>query len=153
MNHETYREQLALRLYGELTEEEGRALERHLDGCEACAALARELSTTLGGLVANAPDPRALPADWSERLRAATRAVAPRRRVQPVASFVGGLAAGLFLAFLLTPRDAGHGARTEPGVTIHTNAGEGPSFTARATPPPQTTSTGTLSRLPELMRR
>jgi anti-sigma factor RsiW len=152
MKHETFHELLALRLYGELSTEEERLLEEHLASCADCAGFASELETTLGAFAGRRTSAAGeLPTDWSERLRAATREKPAPRRLQPVATFVAGLAAGLLVMAALRP--ASGPPLDEGRVTVVTNAVEEPGFPARATPPPRTTSRGDLAQLSALLWR
>ena len=144
MNHENFHELLALRLYGELSADEERALERHLASCAECTSFARELGQGLGVLARSGTDARAseLPPDWSERLRAATH---PRRRnLLPLATFAAGLAAGLLAMAALRPN-------TDPAERIQTS-NEAP-FVPRSEPPPLASGRGELARLDTLVLR
>jgi anti-sigma factor RsiW len=142
MNHDLFREHLALRIYGELSPEEERGLEAHLASCAECRALRQGLERTLAGLAAlERSAPAELDARWSERQLAATEARPVRP--QPLAWFAVGLAAGLLaMALLRAPRD---GAPAEPALVVHSNAGRGVEFVARPDPPPPTTSRGILA--------
>jgi hypothetical protein len=100
--HETWRELLALRLYGELAPAEVERLEQHLATCAPCSAFGAELGA--GSLAAMTCSCAAeygleLPADWRERLDAAAR---PRlaARARPLLIFAAGLAAGLLIMAL-----------------------------------------------------
>ena len=147
MKHENYHELLALRLYGELSADEERILARHLAECPECGAFGRELEQALGA-VKRADDTLRhdeLPADWSERLRTATRRVAPPvYRLRALGTFAAGLAAGLLLTW-----SAGRGSDPplETGVTVVSNSGERYTFVARNDPPPRTTTRGQLAQL------
>jgi anti-sigma factor RsiW len=151
MNHDDAHELLALRLYGELSTEEDRALERHLATCTECTSFARELAQGLGVLAHSATSAdRArldeLPPDWLARLRAATRP-APRRWLQPLATFAAGVAAGLLVMAAL--RSPASPALSDPTM----RAGNTAPFVPRSEPPPRASSRGELARLDTLVRR
>lgn len=147
MTHENFHELLALRLYGELSADEARALERHLGACAECAAFALELERGLG-VLARLDRARLLelPDDWAERLGAATRPTHLQRWVRALVPFAAGVAASLLVMALrpsATPSGELPGAR--PGA-------EAP-FVPRSDPPPLASSRGELARLETLIRR
>ena len=165
MNHETYRELVALELYGELDAAETSRLQDHLRDCASCRDLRSELAGSLGVLRDRADHDRygdsadTLPADWLERMRA-TSAARPRRAGVPLAltSFVSGLAAGL-----LVMATWGDGRETERAVTalVPSNGSAAVSpfvaeparprsprtapFVPGTEPPPRATSRGLLA--------
>jgi anti-sigma factor RsiW len=103
--HDAFREQLALRLYGELSPTEEAALDAHVAGCTDCRAFAHELTLSLGavvpdaGLVAAHADE--MPADWVARLDRVTGTRPPGPGpVRALATFATGLAAGILIALL-----------------------------------------------------
>jgi hypothetical protein len=156
--HQTYREQLALRAYGELDDEELRALAQHLEACADCRAFAVELERALSSLSALREVPRTPPAGWLERtLSAARREALPRGRLALAAAFAAGLAAGVLLMAGLSrqapdPSTVG-GAPSAPSLP-----GREPSPLERALavaaldePPPPATTAG-ISRLRPFLR-
>jgi len=106
MSHEAWREQLALRQYGELDEREARALDVHLESCAACREFAAELELGLGRLAQAAPPH--VDEVWLARVRAGVAPRIARRRNWGWAGFAAGLAAGALLVLWLNPgqRDA-----------------------------------------------
>jgi len=146
MKHESYHELLALRLYGELDANDERRLARHLAECEECALFARDLEATLGAV--KTADERLrrdeLPADWDERLRAATR---PPRSLRPLVAFVAGLAAGLLVTWTARPTPPPSVPVGEPSTRVATSSDDEPSFVARTAPPPRATTPGQLGQL------
>ena len=169
MNCTDSREQLALRLYDELDEHEAADLERHLEGCAACRALAGELGQGLGRLAASTPDD--LPVGWADQLRGRV-AEEPRPRVarsNPAAGLAAGfgIAAGFLLglavAGLLIPRfsrSAPDQNQADPVTLIRWRAdprGAGPdprrAEFRRSSPPPLALAGGDLDRLQTYLSR
>ena len=155
-DHATFRELLALRLYGELDPADGPRLDAHLAGCAACRALAGELVRDLGALVPlSAPDGD-LPAGWRERLSAAARP-APAPRARPWLAFAAGLAAGLLCMALA--QDLGPAARSgasgaNPAVRTATNAPAEPAaLPALESAPPRAPEHGFAGLTPYLQGR
>lgn len=160
MNHATWREHVALHVYGELEPLEQRALLQHLDACAACRALERELRATLGASAAATPGPGSAgstanaAADSSADLDLALRRVSERvratTRARPAATFWLGLAlgaaAGIALAWLaLTPRAPEHrGAHGSEPLA---------SAWQRSAPPPLARGGGELVQLGRYLRR
>jgi anti-sigma factor RsiW len=144
MSHETFREHLALRLYGEIAAGEAAALEEHLRGCADCRRLGGELERDLGPLAPAAAREEEPPAGWRERLDAAAAAL-PRGRLRslPLWTSVAGFAAGVLLTWALRP---------VPPVAI---PAPGPPVVAfeRETPPPPANTSGQLARLETWLRR
>ncbi len=150
MKHETFHELLALRLYGELSPDEERALTGHLATCEDCRAFGRELAGTLGVLAQTQAGARErdLPGDWTARLAGRIAVARRRRRLQPLATFAAGLAAGLVLMSVLrSPQGPLH---PPPGGDAIAGA---PPFVLRSDPPPPATGRGQLARLGSMRRR
>ena len=152
MKHETYHELLALRLYGELDADEQERLARHLAECEDCARFARDLEATLGAVKTAEESLRRdeLPANWDERLCAATR---PRRSLRPLATFAAGLAAGLLVTWATRPGPPPAAPAGDPGIRVVSNSGDARSFVARTDPPPRATTPGQLGQLRAYIRR
>lgn len=78
MNHQRYRQWLQLSLYGELSEQERRRLDKHLEGCPECRAELSQLQqfhTALGK--------KALKEPSEELLRQARRLLSARLRSEP----------------------------------------------------------------------
>jgi anti-sigma factor RsiW len=162
MKHESFRELLALRLYGELEANDGARLADHLTDCPDCRQFARELAAGLGALRA-APVQQAegeIPADWRERLRRSTAAeTGPGRTTRrwaslrsPLWASAAAFAAGVLVATLLMRR-----ANDNPIDLVASNDGARvPSIYERfngSTPPPQATTAGQLARWGEYMKR
>jgi anti-sigma factor RsiW len=100
MNHETMRERIALRTYGELDAEEAAVLEEHLAACEECRRYGASFAEGLGRIAASARTASDdLPSGWSDRLRDATcesRAGSrARARIPSWWTAVAGFAAGV----------------------------------------------------------
>jgi anti-sigma factor RsiW len=154
MNHESFRELIALQLYSELDANERARLEQHLKTCSDCRAFARELSSGLGAM-RNLPVNETageIPADWRERLRRSTIEEPKRARISPMWSSVAAFAAGILLATVLMHRASGN-----PIELVASNDGAHvPSIYERfngSTPPPQATTGGQLARLSEYLKR
>ena len=150
MNHETYREWLALDLYDELDEGEAARLRAHLTECDECQALRRDLAATLGAhrrVVEPASDE--LPSDWVERLRATTEVRPVRATRRGWSSFAAGLAAGLLVMFGMQARPSRPTAPTPEAMLLlaASNARAAP-FVGRTEAPPPSTSRGPLAHLP-----
>ncbi len=148
MKLERAKELLALRLYDELTPEESVALELCLADSEEARDYARELERGLGTWKAAAElEPGSeLPPAWRERLRAATLEPPSRPAVgRAVATFVAGLAAGLFLMWIARtePEDRDPAPAPEPQLLAETSF---PRFDPQPAPPPKATGGGALSR-------
>ncbi len=143
MNHETFHELLALRLYGELSSDEERLLAGHLATCADCRLFGDELGRTLG-LLAPESVTRELPADWRERLSARIASARRRRWLQPLATFAAGLAAGWLVTAALRP------AGVPPATPERLDA---PPFVLLSDPPPPATGRGQLARLSEHLGR
>lgn len=163
------REQLALRLYDELDEREGTALQTHLADCAECRAFSSELGRGLGRLAASTPDD--LPADWIGELhrRVADEPREPREPRTQVrrSNLVAGIAAGVGIAagFLLGLASAGFlpprftsSASESPGIDPATvlyvrSDPRGLGWFRRSTPPPLALAGGDLSRLQTYLNR
>ena len=154
MNHESFRELLALQLYGELDAADRTQLDQHLDLCPTCRQFASDLSSGLGALRKTPVkvDTGEIPADWRERLRRSTLAETKRVHLSPGWSSVAAFAAGLLVATLLVRR-----ASDNPIELIAQNDGAHvPSIYERfngSTTPPQATTGGQLARLGEYLKR
>ncbi len=154
-NHDTFRELLALRRYGELSESERRVLESHLEGCADCRSFEREFEATFGalqGLERTQPYEGAPPA-WLELLNAEVRAQPRSRRFSPW-SFAAGLAAGLLLlSGIAAFWRAGASSGSRADTTVISNAGTRVEFAARLDPPPRTTSRGLVAHVATLRQQ
>ena len=139
MNHERMREQLALRLYGEIDPAEEQALAAHLRDCAACARFAGELEQGLGR-ARELPSEAALPAGWDARLAGATARVRRGAFTREVLLVGSGLAAGVLamLAFHTSAKPASV-ASADP---------DAPAFLRYqgSTPPPLATGGGPAAR-------
>ncbi len=118
---EVSRERLAMRAFGDLSPEETRGLEAHLEGCGACRDLARELADTVAMLQyvdQTAVEPTAhVPAALSARvlgdLQLAGRHERRRRRAGvAVLALVGAAACALVLAVVLSSSTTAPRTRT-----------------------------------------
>lgn len=150
MNHEHFREQIALRLYGELDVDETRALDLHVGGCADCRAFEARLGDGLGRVreLARTHGDVELPADWSERLREATR---PSRRLSPWWTAVTSFAAGILVTALALHRgDAPASTSNDPRPTADESSY---AHYLSETPPPPATGSGQLARLSAYLKR
>lgn len=162
MNCTDSREQLALRLYDELDEREGAALQTHLDECVACRAFTGELEQGLGRLATSTPDD--LPLGWADQLRGRVTEAPQSRggRSNPVAGlaagigiaagFLLGLAAASFLLPRLTIGTPDHG-RPDPVTLIRPRADPRHAEFKRTSPAPLALAGGNLSRLQTYLDR
>jgi anti-sigma factor RsiW len=149
-DHETYREQAALRLYGELSPEERDELEQHLAGCASCATEVAALEAGLGRLACPAAE-EDLPAGWRQRLDEALGLERRRRALRsPLWIAAASFLAGATLAWTVgratpaaLPGDAHGTAAVPPG---------GVPF-ERATAPPRARDRGSLPLLELYLRR
>lgn len=162
MNHDEYRELLALRLYGELDPGEDLRLEEHLEHCPECRALDAELATGLGALRGEDLSELEvdLPDGWSEALSAGLRAE-PQQRAPALDRRTGwlfaaaGFAAGLLCAAALF---AGEGKRDTPAPPA-LPAGDGQVAEAprdafhRDVPPPPARASRQLAQLAAIWGR
>ncbi len=160
MSCETHREELALRLYGELEPAEARALEAHLESCDACRAFADELERGLGRLAGAAPPEAPVPAGpWSTPAAEIVGAARPRWGRAPAWSLAAaGFAAGFLAAWLglATPADpgAGTGPAAPAGASVELAAGVDPAGGfGRASAPPPAAGPGSLGRVGHLLAR
>jgi anti-sigma factor RsiW len=162
MNHESYRELLALRLYGELDGADRALVDEHLKTCADCRALAGELESGLGALRAARIDRGAdeIPADWRERLRRSTIAASRSVRLSPFWSAAAAFAAGILLATVLAHRSndrSGDPSGDLVARSIARNDGAHPlSIYERfngSMPPPSASTDGQLARLSEYWKR
>jgi anti-sigma factor RsiW len=117
MNHETMRERIALRTYGELDAEEAAVLEEHLAACEDCRRYAASFAEGLGRIAASARTASDdLPSGWSDRLRDATResraGSRARARIPSWWTAVAGFAAGVVATAAIV---RGPASRIAPG--------------------------------------
>lgn len=154
MNHEHFREQMALALYDELGPDESLALDRHLAQCDECRRFETELARGIGRVrsLADARVDAELPADWIERLAAATRDQSTRRtRMSPWVAAVTSFAAGVLVAALVAHR-AGSPAPESTRPTISADEANYARY-LRATPPPPATGGGQLARLSSYVKR
>ena len=162
MNCTDSREQLALRLYDELDEREGAALQAHLDECAECHAYSEELGHGLGRLAASTADE--LPVGWAAQLHARV-AEEPRSRSgrsNPVAGLAAGvgIAAGFLLglasAGFLTPsltNSASDRSSSNPVTLIRVREDPRHAQFKRTTPAPLALGGGNLSRLQTYLSR
>lgn len=176
MNHESFRELMALHLYGEL-DESGRArLEQHLRSCADCRRFSSELSSGLGALreapashdtpewrspsvehdtakpVAGKHDTGEIPADWRQRLRRSTVEEQRRARLSPLWSSVAAFAAGILLATIAMHRASGDSGE----LVARNDRAAMPSIYERfngSNPPPRATTAGQLARLGDYLKR
>jgi len=146
--HERVHELLCLRLYGEISDEEGEAVSAHLQECAACRAFAGELGAGLGSLAAAGAAPDELPASWRTDLAATVSLERRRERRGRLLTFAAGLAAGM--ALLIGARSGPTSVHPPSEHVAHFDA---PPFVPRAAPPPRTTSQGTLARAGAWLRR
>ncbi len=115
MNHESFRELIALHLYGEVEGEERARLERHLEECGACRSYAREMVEGLGRIAADAGHVSGeLPLDWSERLHAAVLEEPRVARMHP--SWPWWTAAAGFAAGVVAAGMIGRGKPVSPAI-------------------------------------
>lgn len=154
MNHEAWREHVALHVYGELDEPEQRALLAHLGGCAACRGLERELRTTLVSTAAPA-NARAGAnfgdsADLDLALQRLCAHAHPPARPRVGSSFWVGLGlgaaagiVGVWLALAL-PASGRHGAPNSATLA---------SSWERSSPPPLARSGGEVALLGRYLRR
>jgi anti-sigma factor RsiW len=141
--HDRYRDQLALRLYGELDQAETQDLEGHLADCLHCRSWALDLERGLGILASPGhPPAAALSAAWTDRLHAEIerQLPSPSRRAAllvPALAF----AAGILVTLLFSRPASLEPAR--PSVEI---APQSQSF-ARMTPPDRAPTRGFFATL------
>ena len=151
MNHEHFREHMALRLYGELDLDESKELDGHLAQCEACRRYQAELTGGLGRVRALTGSQGAaeLPTDWSQRLAAATRDSERRSTISPWLTTITSFAAGILVAALVIHR-AQPPTQDRDRVTA-----DDANYTRylRSTPPPLATGGGQLTRLRSYVKR
>lgn len=154
MNHEHFREQMALRLYSELDLDETKALDEHLQRCDECRRFESDLTHGMGRVrsLAHARSDAELPPDWTERLAAATRDSGERRtRISPWLAAVTSFAAGILVAALVAHRadSPAHESNRHPVTVDEANYAR----YLRETPPPPSTGGGQLARLPSYVKR
>ena len=176
MNCHHAHEQMALGLYDELDEQDGSALQAHLDGCPDCRSFSTGLERGLGRLVATGAGD--LPGGWAEELRErvahepAARAARPRIASALVASI--GVAAGFLLGLAGAPILSSGAPGAAPAVAPSTAPSATPATTPssirssspietvtrvaqqefrRTTPPPLAVASGDVSRLRSYLRR
>jgi len=153
MKHEWMRELIALRLYGEVEERD--RLEEHLEGCADCRRFAQELESGLGTLAraslatARAPRDDGLPADWTARLREATRPPPRAPWLRPWWTAVAGFAAGVVAAAVI---DRGSLGGTPSGPPPEAAATTWERFHGEKAPPLAKTE-GQIRRLGEYRKR
>ncbi len=137
---ETYREWMALRIYGELDPGQEAELVRYLSGSQEARDEYQALLSVLGPLAELAPSSPELPAGWADDLRRATRRDSRVLRWWPAAA---GFAAGLLV--MAAVRGAAPGSVPE-GVQ---DGGSSPAVASFGSlvPPPPATSNGALTRL------
>ena len=168
-DHETFRELLALRLYGELEPDESARLARHLTDCAACREEAGALERGLGSRIpSSAVEPATeLPEDLARRTAALAGTVYSEADAGLgsgpetwIAALVG-FAAGAVFALGLRP-DGASGRPVPPAprpivqTTWSTAPVEEPADAARferSDPPPPAPASGTLARLGTLLDR
>ena len=149
MTHESMRELIALRLYGEIDAGERERLERHLGTCAECRAYASEIEAGLGALAGGTHEALELPGDWPERLREATREARRRAPIPVWWAAVASFAAGVLAAAMI-----GRGGTDGPASAPQ--PGRIPTTWERfhgEAPPPLATSEGQLARLGGYLRR
>ncbi len=154
MNHEHFREQMALRLYSELDLDAAKALDVHLGQCDECRRFEAELTRGMGRVLslAEARADAELPPDWTERLAAATRDRGERRtRISPWVAAVTSFAAGILVAALVAHR----ADSPAPESNRHPVTVDEANYARylRATPPPPSTGGGQLARLSSYVKR
>ncbi len=149
MNHESFRELIALHLYGEVEGEERARLERHLEECGACRSYAREMVEGLGRIAADAGHVSGeLPLDWSERLHAAVLEEPRVARMHP--SWPWWTAAAGFAAGVVAAGMIGRGKPVSPAIERTQTTWE--RFYTEA-PPPLATTESQLARIGQYVRR
>jgi anti-sigma factor RsiW len=159
MNHEHFREQMALALYDELGPDESMALDQHLEHCDECRRFQSELARGMGRVrsMAEARVEAELPADWIQRLAEATCDEVPRRaRVSPWVAAVTSFAAGILVAALVAHRvESPSPGLPSPESTRPTITADEANYARylRATPPPPATGGGQLARLSSYVKR
>lgn len=138
--HEPFEELISASLHGDLTAEERRSLDAHLDGCERCRQTLAAFSDQrriVAGLRHLAP-PRDLLARTRAGVEAGASAVPWWRRPPAVFAGVGGglaVVAGALLALVLlngSPEDSPVG---QPTATAAPPASDAPEPTATVSPP------------------
>jgi anti-sigma factor RsiW len=166
MNHEAFREQLALSLYGELDTQEAAELARHLAACAECRRFADELGAGLGRVAAarRTTLEHELPRDWRERLDLAWKETSPRRSSPTLSTWwaaAAGLAAGLLIAWATFARVPERSALpiVQQGASSDTTAdGTAHAATAyarfkRAAAPPLASTSDQLARMTRYLKR
>ena len=146
MNHESMRERIALRAYGELGTAEEALLDAHLEACASCRRYAEEFARGLGALVAGTREASdELPAGWSDRLGESTRASRPPARLRPWWTAAAGFAAGVVAAVAIPRGPAAKDAPVRPLTAWE-------RFHADE-PPPLATTGGSSRRLSDYLRK
>jgi anti-sigma factor RsiW len=145
MNHETFHELIALRLYDEIDASDRSRLEAHLEICAACRVFAAEIEQGLGAVARAQRTEADLPADWTERMRRATLASPPLRRLTPWWTAVAGFAAGVIATIAIA-----RGPAQAPANVATISTWE--RF-HRDAPPPAATTEGPFARLGEYRKR
>jgi len=156
MNCNDAREQLALRLYGELDDAEAATLRDHIEGCEECGAYSDELDQGLGRLAVTSVDD--LPGDWvaelRERVGGEPESIAHRSRAAAFVAAGIGLAAGFLLALAITPLlDRNVPPEVEVGVAALPSPGPAQPGFRRASAPPLALASGQVDRLRSYLSR